>query len=113
MSSYLSKVDGLLTQSSVETFNEGELVRSELPASTSIQKRIHKLTVILSKAALISNVEEFTLQGLAQIDLVSERVAQLHSYKFAIPGPLYVLLAVAVRVGVGLKRELSPDGVFS
>lgn len=42
------------------TVSGGELVRSELPARPSVQKRIHKLAVILSKAALISNVVEFT-----------------------------------------------------
>lgn len=113
MSSYLSEVDGLLTQSSVETGSGGELVGSELPAGSAIEERVHELTVVLSEAALISNVVEFTVERVAQVDLVPERVAQLDSHKLAVPGPLDVLFAVAVGVRVRFEGELRPDGVFS
>ncbi len=56
---------------------------------------------------------ELTVEWVAQVDLVPERVAQLHTDELAVPGPLHVLFAVAVRVWVGLKGELSPDSVFS
>lgn len=55
---------------------------------------------------------ELTVERVAQVDLVPERVAQLDADKLAVPRPLHVLLAVAVRVRVRRKRELSPDGIF-
>lgn len=54
-----------------------------------------------------------TIQGVTQVDLVPEGVAQLDSNKLAVPGSLDVLLSVAVGVRVGLEGKLSPDGVFS
>lgn len=39
-----------------------------------------------------------TVERVAQVDLVPERVAQLDADKLAVPGPLHVLFAVAVRV---------------
>lgn len=37
-----------------------KLVGSELLASSAIQERVNKLTVVLAKARLIANVVEFT-----------------------------------------------------
>lgn len=56
---------------------------------------------------------ELTVERVAQVDLVPERVAQLDTDKLAVPGPLHVLFAVAVGVRVRLEGELSPDGIFS
>lgn len=38
-----------------------------------------------------------TSQRVTQVDLVSERVADLNPHKFAVPGSLYILLAIAFR----------------
>lgn len=54
-----------------------------------------------------------TGERVTQVDFVPERVAQLDAHKLAVPGSFDVLLAVTVRVRVGLKGELGPDGVFS
>lgn len=56
---------------------------------------------------------ELTVQRVAQVDLVPERVAELDAHKLAVPGSLHVLFAVTVGVRVRLEGELSPDGVFS
>lgn len=54
-----------------------------------------------------------TIEGVTQVDLVSQGVAELDSHKLPVPGPFYVLLSITFRVGIGFKRELSPDGIFS
>lgn len=112
-SSDLSEVDRLLADGSVETGSVRELVGSELLSCPSVQERIDELTVILTEARLISDVVEFTVERVAQVDLVPQRVAQLDAHKLAVPGSLHVLFAVAVGVRVGLEGELSPDGVFT
>lgn len=53
-----------------------------------------------------------TVERVAQVDLVAQRVAQLDAHKLAVPGALDELLAVTVRVRVGGERELGPDGVL-
>lgn len=73
-------------------------IRTELKTNSEQSKRIQS---------------ELTVERVAQVDLVPERVTQLDADKLAVPGPLHVLLAVAVRVRVRLEGELSPDGVFS
>lgn len=54
-----------------------------------------------------------TVEGVAQVDLVSQGVAELDSHKLTVPSSLHILLSVAFRVVVGFKWELSPDGVFA
>ena len=54
-----------------------------------------------------------TVERVAQVDLVPQRVAQLDTDKLTVPGPLHVLFPVTVGVRVRLKGELSPDGVFT
>jgi len=54
-----------------------------------------------------------TVEGVAQVDLVSQGVAQLDSHELPVPGPLHVLLPVAFREVVGFERELGPDGGFA
>lgn len=111
--SYWAKVDRFLAQGSVKTESGWKLVGSELLASSAIQERVNKLTVVLTKARLIANVVEFTVERVTQVDLVPEGVAQLDTNKLAIPSPLYILFAVTVGVRVCLEGELSPDGVLS
>lgn len=113
MSSYLAEVDGLLTQRSVETSSGWQLVGLQLSACPSVQERIDELAVILTEAGLISDVVEFTVERVAEVDLVPERVTELNAHKLAVPGSLHVLFAVAVGVRVRLEGELSPNGVFS
>lgn len=50
--------------------------------------------MIFSMASLISYVIKFSCEGITQINLVSERVAQLHPYKLFIPGPFDILFAL-------------------
>lgn len=54
-----------------------------------------------------------TVERVAQVDLVSQRVAELDPDKLSVPGSLHILLPAALGVGVGFKRKLSPDGVFA
>lgn len=39
-----------------------------------------------------------TFERVTKVDIVSKRVAQLDTYKFAVPGSLYVLPPVALGV---------------
>lgn len=55
----------------------------------------------------------FTIERVAQVDLVSQGVAQLDAHKLSVPRPFHVLLPIAFRVAVRLKWELRPEGVFS
>lgn len=55
---------------------------------------------------------KLTVERVAQVDLVPERVAELDADELAVPRPLHVLLAVAIGVRVRRERELGPDGVF-
>ena len=61
----------------------------------------------------VRQVDGLTVERVAQVDLVPERVAQLDPDELPVPGPLHVLFTVTVRVRVRLKGELSPDGVFT
>lgn len=54
-----------------------------------------------------------TIERVTQVDLVSQGVAELDTYKLSVPGSLDILLPIAFRVGIGFKWELSPDGIFS
>lgn len=54
-----------------------------------------------------------TIERVAQVDLVSQGVAELDAHKLSVPGSLHILLPTAFRVGVGFKWELSPDSVFA
>lgn len=54
-----------------------------------------------------------TIERVAQVDLVSQGVAELNANKLSVPGSLDVLLSIAFRVGIGFKWELSPNGIFS
>lgn len=45
------------------TLSGWELVSSELSARSPIQEWVNELTVILTKASLISNIVEFTYKG--------------------------------------------------
>lgn len=69
--------------------------------------------MVLPVTCLISNVVELPVERVTQVDLVSQGVAQLDAHKLPVPGSLHVLLPVALGVGVGFERELSPDGIFS
>lgn len=53
-----------------------------------------------------------TVERVAQVDLVPQRVAQLDPDKLAVPRPLHVLFAVTVRVRVCGEGELGPNGIF-
>lgn len=54
-----------------------------------------------------------TCEGVTQINLVSERVAQLHPYKLFIPRPFDILFALTFWVRVWIKGSFSPDGISS
>ena len=54
-----------------------------------------------------------TVERVTQVDLVSQRVAELDAHKLSVPSSLDVLLSTAFRVGIRFKGELSPDGVFA
>lgn len=56
--------------------------------------------------------QRLTVERVAQVDLVPQRVAQLDSDKLAVPRPLHVLFAVTVRVRVCGEGELGPNGIF-
>lgn len=53
-----------------------------------------------------------TVERVAQVDLVAQRVAQLHADKLAVPGALHKLFAVTVGGRVRGEGELGPDGVL-
>lgn len=69
--------------------------------------------MILTMPRLISNVVELPSERVAQVDLVSQGVAELNAHKLSVPSSLHVLLSIAFRVGIGFKWELSPDGIFA
>lgn len=54
-----------------------------------------------------------TCEGVAEVNLVSEGVTQLHAHELLVPGPFDVLFARALRVGVRGEGPLSPYGVSS
>lgn len=56
-----------------------------------------------------------TIEGVAQVDLVSQRITQLDAHKLPVPGSLHEHPPVALRVGCicGLEREVRPDGIFA
>lgn len=60
-----------------------------------------------------SGGHRLTIKGVTQVDFVSQGIAKLDADKLAIPGPLHILLPIALRVGVRLEGKLSPDGVFT
>lgn len=57
--------------------------------------------------------QRLTVEGVAQVDLVSKGVAELDANKFAVPCPLYILLPVAFGIGVSFEGELGPNSIFT
>lgn len=53
-----------------------------------------------------------TVERVAQVDLVAQRVAQLDAHKLAVPRALHKLFAVTFGVRVCGEGELGPDGVL-
>lgn len=54
-----------------------------------------------------------TCKWITEVYLVSQRIAQLHTYKLLIPSPLYVLFAFAFWICVWIEWDFSPDSIFS
>lgn len=52
-----------------------------------------------------------TCEGVTEVNLVSEWVAQLHAHELLIPRPLDVLFALTLRVRVGVEGPFSPYGI--
>lgn len=56
---------------------------------------------------------KLTVERVTQVDLVPQGVAQLDANEFTVPRPLYVLLPVALGIGICFEGKLGPDSIFT